>query len=108
MDSRLPTHVEISAIRRLAESMGGGGMVLAKGDRDAGSILILTMSRGIEAQYWERMPTLDGNRQWTEIPTQTVEKYPDYGSARHAQDGDLWVIEIDVADAQQFVASLPL
>lgn len=107
MDSRLPTHLEIGAIRRLAESEGGTAMVIAKGDREAGSILILTLNRGSDAQYWERMPQLDGSRSWSIVPPQTVEKYEDYGAARHTQDPDLWVVEVDVADGPQFAAILP-
>jgi len=107
MDSRLPTHLEVAAIRRLAEAHGGTAMVIAKGDRDAGSILILTLNRGAYPQYLERMPQLDGGRTWTAISEQTVERYNDYGLERHAQDPDLWVIEVDVADGPQFAAILP-
>ncbi len=107
MNSRLPAHLEVAAIRRLAESIGGGAMVIAKGDREAGSLLILTVYRGANAQYWERMPALDGGRIWTAIPHQILDKYDDYAATRHAQDRDLWVLEIDVADGQQFVATLP-
>lgn len=36
MSERLPAQLEASAILRLAESQGGFGAVLAKGERDAG------------------------------------------------------------------------
>jgi len=62
MSARLPAHLEASAIIRLAESQGGYATVLAKGERDAGTILIVTLCRGAGAVLYERMPGLDDSR----------------------------------------------
>ena len=62
MSERLPAHLEIASLIRMVESKGGHAMVLAKGERDAGTILIVTMFRGEDAKLFERMPQLDGTR----------------------------------------------
>ncbi|GMN12872.1 DUF1491 family protein [Altererythrobacter sp. MTPC7] len=108
-DSRLPAHIEIGAIRRLVEGQGGFASVLFKGERDAGTILLLTMQNGSSAQLWERMPQMDGTRSWTPIVPKTVENegdFTDYCRKRHGSDPDLWVLEADVADPAQFVETL--
>ena len=111
--ARLPAHVEVSALRRAAESAGGFAALLAKGERDAGVILILTLEKGAGARLWERMPTLDGARRFVVTrlePTGegavTPESMADYLRRRTARDPDLWVVEVDIADAERFIADL--
>ncbi|MCB2087686.1 MAG: DUF1491 family protein [Sphingomonadaceae bacterium] len=107
MDGRLPAHIEVGGLIRAAEAEGGFGTVLARGERDAGTILILTMQRGANAQLWERMPQLDGTRQWTVIKVQDHEnkhEMSEYLDRRKQQDSDIWIVELDIADAQRFAA----
>ena len=109
-DSRLPAHLEIAAIIRLVEAKGGFATVLAKGERDAGTILLLTIENGECAQLYESMPQLDGSRSWTATRTQDPEKpneFADYLQRRQAQDRDLWILEADIADGAQFIDNLP-
>ncbi len=110
MGARLPAHLEVSAILRLAQAAGGCGTVVSRGDRDAGSILLLTLERGGNARLWERMPQLDGVRSFAVTNTEDAEnpsKIQDYIARRTAQDSDCWIIELDIDAADRFVASLP-
>ena len=52
MDARLPAHVEVSGLIRAVESAGGFAMVLQKGERDAGTILVLTTQNGRNTRLW--------------------------------------------------------
>lgn len=109
-DSRLPAHLEISALIRLAEAQGGFATILAKGERDAGTIALVTIKNGANGQFYERMPQLDGTRSWTVTRAQdpdNPQNFSEYVSRRSAQDRDLWILEVDVADATRFVESLP-
>lgn len=109
MDARLPAHLEAGAILRLAESQGGFGTVLAKGEHDAGTILIVILCRGADAVLFERMPQLDGSRKFVAAKRENAEKRPefsDYLTRRRAQDPDTWLIEVDIADPQRFIAAL--
>lgn len=110
MSERLPAHLEVSSLMRLAGSNGGFAMVLAKGERDAGTILIVSMFRGGNARLYERMPQLDGTRPFVLTKSQDPEKqteFDEYISRRQSQDPDIWVLEVDIADPERFIALLP-
>ncbi len=109
MEGRLPAHLEASAIIRLAESHGGFAAVLAKGERDAGTILVVTQCRGSGAMLYERMPQLDGSRTYVAAKRENTEnrqEFTDYLARRRQQDADSWLIEVDIADPERFVAEL--
>ena len=85
-------------------------MVTAKGERDAGTILILTIYRGENAVLFEKMPQLDGSRPFIAAKQQNPEKSEEifeYLERRKNQDPDIWILEVDIADGARFVASLP-
>jgi len=110
MSERLPAHLEVSSMIRLAESNGGFAMVLAKGERDAGTILIVSMFRGSDTRLYERMPQLDGTRPFVLAKSQDVEnksEFDEYIARRHTQDPDIWILEVDIDDAERFIALLP-
>ena len=110
MSERLPAHLEIGGLIRLVESNGGSAMVIAKGERDAGTVLIVTMCRGEDAQLFERMPQLDGTRPFIATKSQGIEKpqeFSEYLDRRRRQDPDIWILEVDIADAERFIALLP-
>jgi hypothetical protein len=109
MEGRLPAHLEAGAIMRLAGTEGGFATVLAKGERDAGTILLVTLCRGKDAVLYERMPQLDGSRKFLATRRENTEnpaEFTEYLARRRAQDRDLWLIEVDIVDAERFVAQL--
>ncbi|MBY0342653.1 MAG: DUF1491 family protein [Sphingomonadales bacterium] len=109
MDGRLPAHLEAGAIMRLAETEGGFATVLAKGERDAGTILLVTLCHGKGGVLYERMPQLDGSRKFLAAKRENPEKpeeFSEYLERRRAQDRDMWLIEVDIADPERFVAQL--
>ena len=94
----------------MVEAAGGFAMVTARGEKDAGTILILTIYRGENAVLFERMPQLDGSRPFIAAKQQNPEKPQEiyeYLEKRKRQDPDVWVLEADIADGAQFIASLP-
>lgn len=110
MSERLPTHLEVAGLIRLVESRGGSAMVLAKGERDAGTVLIVTMHRGRDAKLFERMPQLDGSRSFVATKSQDTEKpleFSEYLDRRKRQDPDVWIIEVDIDGGERFVELLP-
>ncbi len=109
MTGRLPAHLEAGAILRLAESEGGFATVLAKGERDAGTILLVTLCRGADGVLYERMPQLDGSRKFIAAKRENPEnpsEFSEYLARRRRQDDDVWLIEVDIADRERFVAQL--
>ncbi len=110
MTTRLPAHLEIASLIRLCESNGGSAMVLAKGERDAGTILIVSMCRGEDAKLYERMPQMDGTRSFVATKSQDTEnpyEFSEYVDRRRSQDPDIWVLEVDIDNPERFIELLP-
>ena len=85
-------------------------MVLSKGERDAGTILLVTMFRGEQGRLFERMPQLDGSRAFVSTKSQDPEKpweFSEYLERRARQDSDTWILEIDIDDPERFIDLLP-
>ena len=83
--------------------------MLAKGERDAGTLAILTIDRDKNARLYERLPQLDGPRVFTCVKSENPEnkqEFSDYLARRQRQDSDLWIIELDVPDGERFIAAL--
>jgi len=110
MDARLPAHLEVSGLIRIIEAQGGFASVIARGEKDAGTVLILTMQRGENAVLFERMPQFDGSRPYIVVKQEVPEnkqEFSEYIEKRRRQDPDIWILEADIADAERFIASLP-
>lgn len=95
---------------RQVEVEGGFGAVLKRGEREAGTILVVITQRGENARIFERMPDPEGGRKWHCLRSQDSEnkqEIDDYLSRRMRQDDDLWIVELDSADAERFIVSYP-
>lgn len=106
MDARLPAHLEVAALIRQVQSAGGFATVLAKGEREAGTLLLVLMENGRNARLFERMPQLDGSRNWSCSKQQEAEKeqeFSEYLERRKYQDPDLWIVELDIANGERLI-----
>lgn len=111
MSQRLPAHVESTALMRRIEAEGGFATLLAKGDPDRGSLLLQINEKGRYVCYLERQLTVSGSYQWVRCgPPQESEtpEIRDFYAKRRRFDEDLWAIELDIADAERFIAELTL
>lgn len=106
LDQRLPAHLEVSGLLRAVAGEGGFATVIAKGERDAGTLLIICCEHGTNARAYERMPRADGTRGWAPSKSQDIEnthEFQEYLDRRKRQDGDLWIVELDIANAERFI-----
>ncbi|MBO9511925.1 DUF1491 family protein [Erythrobacter sp. A6_0] len=106
-DNRLPAHVEIAGMIRSVQAAGGFATVLHKGERDAGAICVIATHNGHNSTLWERMPQLDGSRKFVATKTQDTENktdFEEYLARRLRQDPDSWQIELDIENAERFIA----
>lgn len=106
MAERIPAHLEVGGLIRAVETAGGFATVMAKGEREAGTILLVCCERGMNAAAFERMPRPGGTRAWTETRSQDTEnpsEFWDYCRRRHERDPDLWVVELDVPQVERFI-----
>ncbi len=103
MAPRLAAGILVSALIRRAEEAGGSGMVLAKGDATAGAVLIQLAERGVAGLLLERRLDPLGAYRWSPTGPDEDSQRADYIARRRRGDPDLWVIELDVADALRLV-----
>lgn len=106
---RLPTHLQVSALIRRVEGEGGFATVLARGDRDSGTLMVVLSDRGSLSTAYERMPQVDGSRRWRVSRQQEADAplvFGEYLERRKAQDRDLWIVELDVRDGERFIEEL--
>ena len=106
MTARLASGLLVNALVRRVNAEGGSAMVLAKGDAEAGAILILALERGESPRFFERGIGPDGRPALIASATEGMDEAEasGYWQRRRARDPDLWVVELNVAEAQRFAA----
>ncbi|MEJ2408573.1 MAG: DUF1491 family protein [Novosphingobium sp.] len=109
MNTRLPTHLEVAGLIRAVNVAGGFATVVNKGERDAGTIIVVVTEKGENSRAYERMPQLDGTRSWRCVRKQDNEnkkEFSEYLERRGRQDSDLWVVELDIAQGERFIGPI--
>ncbi|MEN3748611.1 DUF1491 family protein [Sphingomonas sp. HF-S3] len=105
--ARLTSAILVNALVRQAGRRGGSAMVLAHGDDTAGAILFVTLEKGRNPKLYEIGTGPDGTpallpagpRDLTDEREATA-----YWQRRRERDFDLWVLELDIAAAERFIA----
>lgn len=109
MTERLPAHLEAMALVRRAEAEGDFGTILKKGDSDRGALLLMIARRGEHITSLERTLAPDGSYHWQSVGppggTDTA-ALADWSQKRIRFDEDLWLIELDIADPERFIAEM--
>ena len=80
---------------------------MRKGDEECGSLLLLVSERGRHVAALERILNLDGTYRWDRVrPTGSAgsTEIADFLARRERFDEDFWAIEVDIADAERFIA----
>ena len=109
MSGRLPAHIEISGLVRRAQALGGHAAVIRRGERDAGAILVLIAERGAVLGLLERALRPGDRYGWQLRSREEIERKQtvnDYLERRGAIDSDLWVVELDIPQAERFAAEM--
>lgn len=104
---RLTSAMLVGVLIRRTAAAGGFATVLAKGDEISGVILIEAAERGQRMGLYERVPSLSGGYQMLRCgpaPEEGAESLAQYIARRRKSDPDLWIIELDIADAERFAA----
>lgn len=104
---RLKSRFLVDLLLRQTEAAGGFATVLAKGDDISGIILVQCTDRGEPGPLLERRFSAAGSYIWESVgPTDPKdgESRASYLDRRRKADPDMWLIELDVADAPRLVA----
>ena len=109
---RLPAALEAAALLRQVQSGGGFGAILKKGDPDRGALLLVIASRGRHVGCLERVLSLaTGGYEWQRVgpnDSEGSQELADFLARRTRFDEDLWLIELDIAEAERFIAETTL
>lgn len=107
MMPRLTSAMLVSALVRRAHAEGGAAIVVAKGDPTAGAILLICLEKGSLTSFRERVLRTDGTYGWESVgpsPDSDREELDAWLGRRRQRDPDLWVVELDIPNAQRFAA----
>lgn len=107
MADRLKSQLEAAALVRRAETKGGFGAVIRRGDAERGSLVLLIANRGQHHACLERTLSPDGSYRWQQVgPTAGADPLTlaDWSQKRVRFDEDLWLIELDIAEPERFIA----
>jgi hypothetical protein len=105
--SRLPAKLEITGLTRRVEAGGDFATILRRGDPQGGALLLLVTSRGRHIACLERILGMSGAYEWRLTGPEESAESAEVAAflAKRAQfDPDLWAVELDIADAERFIA----
>jgi hypothetical protein len=100
---RLASRVRIDALFRRVAAAGGFAAVLARGDDEAGSIAVVTREAGTETL---NAPVLGLSGRYEFAALASGDAIAAWIEKARRRDPDLWVIELDIPQAGQFVAEM--
>ena len=104
---RLTSAILVGVLVRRAAAAGGFATVLVKGDEISGVILLQALEKGRELGLFERVSDFAGSYRLTRCGPEShegSEALSQYIGRRRRSDPDLWVVELDIADAERFAA----
>ena len=105
--TRLKSRFLVDLLIRRAEAAGGFAAVLARGDETSGIILVQCSERGEPGPLLERRFSPQGDYIWEAVgpdDPKDGESLANYQERRRRADPDLWIVELDIADAPRLVA----
>ena len=99
--------MEATSLIRRVQAQGDFATLLSKGDADRGALLLVIGSRGRHVACLERILAMDGYYRWQNVgPAESASSTDvgDFLAKRQRVDADLWLIELDVAQPERFIA----
>ncbi len=107
MREQLPASLEAMAIMRRVQSEGGFAAVLKKGDPDRGALTLILRGRGELKGILERELGPDFQYRWAlkkGSEAMSSASLDDFIASRRRFDADFWLIELDIAQPERFIA----
>jgi hypothetical protein len=98
MEARLKTAIQVQALVRRCDLAATGVAVTARGDPDAGAILVKLCGRDASAAVLAQTRRADGTLGWMRATGEAPVAEADadaYIARQRQRDPDLWVVEIE-------------
>ena len=109
MTGRLPARLEATALMRQVQGAGGFATVIKRGDDDRGALILLVAERGQPKVLIERRMGHEFEYCWTIVAKAdeaAPKKFRESTDKQVRFDPDCWLIELDIPDAERFVAEM--
>ncbi len=97
----------VSALIRRVGLEGGNAVIVAKGDATSGSIMLICMDKGVRTSFRERLLGSGETYEWAVVgpgPEASEDAVATWLERRRLRDPDLWIVELDIPNAQRFAA----
>lgn len=105
--ARLTSAILVNALVRRTNAAGGFATIIVKGDETSGVILVQALEKGQETGLFERVSNFAGGYALMRCGP-SLEDGPEalatYVARRRRSDPDLWIIELDIPEAERFAA----
>lgn len=105
--ARLATSLFASALLREVHARGGNGAVIRKGDATSGALLLLCAEKGKIMGIYDYVLDPSGHYVPVSVTAQAIDSVEAVEAlcARRGQfDPDLWIVELDIPNAERFIA----
>ncbi|WP_019054482.1 DUF1491 family protein [Sphingobium xenophagum] len=105
--ARLTSAILVNALVRRTNAGGGFATIIVKGDETSGVILVQALEKGKETGLFERVSNFAGGYALMRCgpsPEDGPEALATYVARRRRSDPDLWIIELDIPEAERFAA----
>lgn len=102
--ARLATSLFANALLREVHARGGAGAVIRKGDPTSGALLLLCAEKGRITGIFDYVLDHSGHYVLASVVRQKLETVEALCARRERFDPDLWIVELDIANAERFVA----
>ena len=107
MEDRLPSGIEATGLVRQVQSQGDFAAILQRGDPDRGALLLVVRSRDRHVACLERALSPSGSYAWAAVGPEESSSAADVAEflqKRTRFDSDCWIIELDIARPERFIA----
>jgi hypothetical protein len=105
--ARLATNLFANALLREVHARGGSGAVIRKGDPTSGALLLLCAEKGRVVGIYDYVLDQSGHYVLARTAPQkidSVEAVEVFCAKRQQFDPDLWIVELDIPNAERFIA----
>jgi hypothetical protein len=105
--ARLATSLFANALLREVHARGGSGAVIRKGDPTSGALLLLCAEKGRITGVYDYVLDQSGQYVLASVAPQAIESVEAVESLcarRERFDPDLWIVELDIPNAERFIA----
>ncbi len=106
MTARLTSAMLVSAMIRRVAAKGGNVVVVARGDPTSGAVLLICMEKNVVRSVIERVLDHTAGYVWTHVFDGDEPSREKYLARRRERDPDLWIVELDIANAERFAAEM--